>query len=65
MQAFGPVTNDADDPFTELRASIDLLRFSMDAMNSTMKGVLQEMRVFEARIRALEGKAAPEDPGVA
>ncbi|WP_157534882.1 hypothetical protein [Nocardia inohanensis] len=50
------MTHDPADPLTELRAGLDLLRFSVDAANSTMKGILQEMRAFDARLRALEAK---------
>ncbi|GAB2552226.1 hypothetical protein [Nocardia heshunensis] len=42
------------DPIADLRANLNLLRYSVEQMTEAMKGILQEMRGFDARLSALE-----------
>ncbi|APB00044.1 hypothetical protein [Nocardia seriolae] len=46
--------NDPIDPIADLRANLNLLRYSVEQMTEAMKGILQEMRGFDARLSALE-----------
>lgn len=47
-------TADPVDPVADLRANLNLLRYSVEQMTEAMKGILQEMRSFDARLSALE-----------
>ncbi|MEU1209816.1 hypothetical protein [Nocardia sp. NPDC005825] len=51
-------TDDPVDPIADLRASLNLLRYSVEQMTEAMKGILQEMRSFDARLSALESGVA-------
>ncbi|AYF78252.1 hypothetical protein D7D52_35460 [Nocardia yunnanensis] len=46
------------DPIADLRANLNLLRYSVEQMTEAMKGILQEMRGFDARLSALEASCA-------
>ncbi|WP_157355845.1 hypothetical protein [Nocardia terrae] len=49
---------EAIDPIADLRANLNLLRHSVEQMTEAMKGILQEMRGFDARLSALEASVA-------
>lgn len=49
------------DPIADLRANLNLLRYSVEQMAEAMKGILQDMRGFDARLSALEAQAGPAD----
>ncbi|MGW4355074.1 hypothetical protein ACWELJ_23615 [Nocardia sp. NPDC004582] len=51
-------TGEPVDPIADLRANVNLLRYSVDQMTEAMKGILQEMRGFDARLSALEAGLA-------
>ncbi|WP_040810118.1 hypothetical protein [Nocardia concava] len=48
---------DPIDPIADLRANLNLLRYSVEQMAEAMKGILQDMRNFDARLSALEAQA--------
>ncbi|WP_433593815.1 hypothetical protein [Nocardia sp. CA-145437] len=50
--------DDPVDPIADLRANLNLLRYSVEQMTEAMKGILQEMRSFDARLSALEAGVA-------
>ncbi|WP_433565951.1 hypothetical protein ACQP1O_12365 [Nocardia sp. CA-151230] len=47
-------TDDPVDPIADLRANLYLLRCSVERMTEAMKGILHEMRSFDARLSTLE-----------
>ncbi|GAB0101730.1 hypothetical protein JMUB6875_06940 [Nocardia sp. JMUB6875] len=49
------------DPIADLRANLNLLRYSVEQMAEAMKGILQDMRSFDARLSALEAQAGTVD----
>ncbi|MFD7845929.1 hypothetical protein ACFV4K_23680 [Nocardia sp. NPDC059764] len=51
-------TDDPVDPIADLRASLNLLRYSVEQMTEALTGILQEMRSFDARLSALEAGVA-------
>ncbi|MFE5285229.1 hypothetical protein ACFRAQ_09700 [Nocardia sp. NPDC056611] len=51
-------TDDPVDPIADLRANLNVLRYSVEQMTEAMKGILQEMRSFDARLSALEAGVA-------
>ncbi|GAB2449887.1 hypothetical protein [Nocardia tengchongensis] len=50
-------TDEPVDPIADLRASLNLLRHSVEQTTEAMRGILQEMRSFDARLSALEAGA--------
>ncbi|MEC3914597.1 hypothetical protein [Nocardia sp. CDC160] len=53
---------DPIDPIADLRANLNLLRHSVEQMTEAMRGILQEMRGFDARLSALEAHVGDSQP---
>lgn len=50
------------DPIADLRANLNLLRYSVEQMTEAMKSILHDMRGFDARLSALEASCGDRSP---